>query len=63
MKNSQLSVSKINKKIVTIVGKKYLNPLKINVPNVHHPFFRLNTLNKNSTIKNVDLTQRTGFIN
>ena len=67
MKNSQIiSVKDKQKKIVTIVGKKYLNPLKINVPNDPSSvtFFGLNTLNKNSslTIKNVGLNStRTGF--
>ena len=48
MKNSKLSVSKINKKNCNNFGKKYLNPLKINVPNdpSSSPFFGLTLLNK-----------------
>ena len=68
MKNSQIiSVKDKQKKIVTIVGKKYLNPLKINVPNDPSSaafFSALTLLNKNSslTIKNVGLNStRTGF--
>ena len=34
MKNSQvIKIKDIQKKLITIYGKNYLNPIKINVPN------------------------------
>ncbi len=68
MKNSHIiKVKDKQKKIITIYGKKYLNPLKINVPNDPSSaafFSALTLLNKNSSliIKNVGLNStRTGF--
>ena len=68
MKNSQtMSVKDNHKKIITIYGKKYLNPIKVNVPNDPSSaafFSALTLLNKDSslTIKNVGLNStRTGF--
>ena len=68
MKNSHIiKVKDKQKKIMTIYGKKYLNPLKINVPNDPSSaafFSALTLLNKNSSliIKNVGLNStRTGF--
>lgn len=68
MKNSQvIKIKDIQKKLITIYGKNYLNPIKINVPNDPSSaafFSALTLLNKNSSliIKNVGLNStRTGF--
>jgi len=68
LKNSQvIKIKKSKKNIITIYGKKYLNPLKISVPNDPSSaafFSALTLLNKNSSviIKNVGLNPtRTGF--
>lgn len=68
LKNSQvIKIKDIQKKLITIYGKNYLNPIKINVPNDPSSaafFSALTLLNKNSSliIKNVGLNStRTGF--
>ena len=70
MANSQIiKIKKKQKKIITIYGKKYLKPIKVNVPNDPSSaafFSALTLLNSNSSlvIKNVGLNPtRIGFYN
>ena len=69
LKNSKqaIKIKKGSKKLITIFGKKYLNPIKIDIPgdvSASAFFSALTLLNKNSVIiiKNVGLNStRTGF--
>ena len=69
MANSQIIKIKKKQKIITIYGKKYLKPIKVNVPNDPSSaafFSALTLLNSNSSlvIKNVGLNPtRIGFYN